>query len=149
MPAETEKAQPSPEAPPPPSPPARRRYEDRSTRTRRLSTRKSRDNVVGAFLLAVIVGATIAWTEHARCPGALRSALLAAAPIALPAAVVLAGLLVGGDATATREQKVGRGLVFLGWASAASLTLLTGMLLLLNERGAHDDVERRCLVERR
>lgn len=140
---------PAPNAPAPAAP--GRRAEDRAAPEppKKKRPRKSMENVVGAFLLAILVGGAATWIENGRCPGALRAAFLLAAPLAVPIAVVLAGLLAGSDRTATREERIARGIGVGPWAAVASVILLTGALLVLNERGPHDVQPRRCLVERR
>lgn len=137
---------------PPAAPPVGRRAEDRAApavAAPKKRVRKSTENVIGAFLLAILVGGATTWTENGRCPGALRAAFLLAAPLAVPIAVVLAGLIANADKSATRDERVSRGIGVGPWAAVAATFLLTGMLLVLNERGFRDVQPRRCLVERR
>ncbi len=122
---------------------------DRITKPTRSGTPSRTENVVAAFLFAILLGCAGIWWEHNRCPGALRTAATAAAPLAVAAAVPIAGLLAMSDKRAARKDKTQRGAVYALWAGAASLTLTTAVLLALNERGATEQVTRRCLIERR
>lgn len=143
----------------PPSPPAaapddtvRRRAEDRPpdpTKKRRRAVRKEAENVIGAFLLAILVGAGIVWIENGRCPGVLRAAFMAAAPVSVPIAVVIAAILANQDRTLPRHERIARGVRLGGWATAAALSMLTGILMTLNESGTREVEARRCLIERR
>lgn len=133
-------------------PSAGRRAEDRvvpAAPAPKKRVRKSTENVIGAFLLAILVGGAMTWTENGRCPGALRAAFLLAAPLAVPVAVVLAALIANADKTATREERISRGIGVGPWAAVAAVLLLTGALLVLNERGSRSVQPRRCLIERR
>lgn len=139
-------------APPPVAVPVGRRAEDHpvpAAAPPKKRVRKSTENVIGAFLLAILVGGAMTWTENGRCPGALRAAFLLAAPLAVPVAVVLAGLIANAEKAATREERISRGIGVGPWAAFAATFLLTGMLLVLNERGSRNVQPRRCLVERR
>jgi len=112
-------------------------------------TRKSTENVVGAFLLAILVGGAIVWIENGRCPGAIRAAFLLGAPLAIPVSVVLAGLIANADRTAGRDERLSRGLGVAPWAAVAAVAVVTGVLLVMNERGPRSISPRKCLVVRR
>ena len=139
--------------PAPPAPVAGRRADDKAPvvpgTAPKKRARKSTENVIGAFLLAILVGGAIVWTENGRCPGALRAAFLLAAPLAVPVAVVLAGLIANADKTAGREERLSRGLGVAPWAAAAAVAVVTGVLLVMNERGPRTVSPRKCLVARR
>lgn len=149
-------AAPAPPIPPPtPERPsaAGRRAEDRASAAPgtapKKRARKSTENVIGAFLLAILVGGAILWTENGRCPGAIRAAFLLAAPLAVPVAVVLSGLIANADKSAGREERISRGLGVAPWAAVAAVAVVTGVLLVMNERGARTISPRKCLVTRR
>lgn len=122
---------------------------DRRHRGKRASARRGAENVIGAFLLAVLVGGAIVWSESGRCPGALRPAAQAAALIAIPIAVVIAAVLASADRTAGRAEKIARGAALSVWAAAAALAMVTGLLLVMNERGPRTVARRNCLISRR
>lgn len=107
------------------------------------------ENLIAAFLFAILVGCAGIWLEHNRCPGALRMAATAAAPLAVAAAVPIAGVLAMLDRTADRDRKIRRGILFAFWAGAASLSLATAWLLAANERSGVETFSRTCLVARR
>lgn len=154
-----------PEAPPAATPPpaaapatdpaitARRRAEDKpadpAKKKRRRVGKKGTENVIGAFLLAILVGLGIVWIENGRCPGVLRGAFSAAAPVSIPLAVVIAALLANQDRSLTRSERIGRGVRLGGWAAVAALSMVTGILMTLNESGAREIEQRRCLIARR
>ena len=142
-----------PEATPPAAPaPAGRRAADAPVAPAtapKKRTRKSTENVVGAFLLAILVGGAIVWVENGRCPGAIRAAFLLGAPLAIPVAVVLAGLIAIADRTAGRDERLSRGLGVAPWAAVAAVAVVTGVLLVMNERGPRSISARKCLVVRR
>ena len=104
---------------------------------------------MAAFLFAVILGCAGIWLEHNRCPGALRMAAVASAPLAIAGAVPVAGILALLDRKTRRKQRIFRGVMFTFWAGAASTSLSTAFLLAANERGEIERVERGCLVTRR
>ena len=147
VPAPTAEATPVPDATP-----VGRRAEDRApdlTKKPRRVARKGTENVIGAFLLAILVGAGIVWIENGRCPGVLRAAFNAAAPISVPLAVVIAGLLANQDRSLSRQERIARGVRLGSWATAAALSMITGILMTLNESGAREVEQRRCLIARR
>ena len=107
------------------------------------------ENLIAAFLFAILVGCAGIWLEHNRCPGALRMAATAAAPLAVAAAVPIAGLLAMVDRHADRDRKIRRGILFAFWAGAASLSIATAWLMSANERGEVETFNRTCVVARR
>lgn len=147
----TDSAPPQVEAEPP-----RRRADDREpepapplVKPLRVAPGSRTENVIAAFLFAILLGCAGIWWEHNRCPGALLTAATAAAPLAIAAAVPIAGLLAMADKRADRRERTMRGVVFALWAGAASLSLTTALLLALNERGNVEEVTRNCLIARR
>lgn len=107
------------------------------------------ENLIAAFLFAILVGCAGIWLEHNRCPGALRMAATAAAPLAVAAAVPIAGLLAMVDRHADRDRKIRRGILFAFWAGTASLSIATAWLMSANERGEVETFNRTCVVARR
>jgi hypothetical protein len=93
------------------------------------------ENIVAMFLLLVLIGCGGIWIEHNRCPGALRTAVYAAAPFALAFAVPVSAFLAWGEKRASRADRTRRAVIFSIWAGAASLSLATATLLVWNERG--------------
>ena len=142
----------APAEPPKAEPPAAgRRADDRApvAAAPKKPRRKHVENVVGAFILAMLVGGALVWTQNANCPGAFRAAALLAAPLAVPVAVVLAGIIARADKQATQQEQVSRGISVLPWAAIAAVVLLTGILMVMNERGPRSVNTRKCLVSRR
>ena len=161
-PAKPGKAPPAPASAPAPAPeaaPLRRANDaapaepDRRSKSKitapRRATPSRTENVVAAFLFAVILGCAGIWLEHNRCPGALRMAAVASAPLAIAGAVPVAGLLALLDRKTRRKQRIFRGVMFTFWAGAASTSLSTAFLLAANERGEIETITRGCLVTRR
>lgn len=130
----------------------RRRAEDALAPPITKSTPASRsartENIIAAFLFAILLGCAGIWWEHNRCPGALLTAATEAAPLAVAAAMPIAGVLAMSDKRAGRAEKTKRGVVYGIWAGAASLSLTTALLLAWNERGATESLTRRCLIQR-
>jgi hypothetical protein len=106
------------------------------------------DNVVAAFLLMLLLGCAGIWLEANRCPGAFLTAAYAAAPLSVAGAVPIAALLAMIDKRASRREKTIRGTIFTLWAGAASLALVTALLMAINERGPTSEVSAACLVVR-
>lgn len=132
--------------------PAGRRAEDRAAPVAAPPKKRARrhtENVVGAFILAILVGGAMVWTQNGHCPGALRAAVMLAFPVAVPVAVVLAGLIANADKQATRDERISRGIGVAPWSAIAAVVLATGILMVANERGPREVNVRKCLVSRR
>lgn len=107
------------------------------------------ENIIAVFLFGIIAGCAGIWIEHNRCPGALKTAALAGAPIAVALAVPVAVAIAWFEKGATRALKTRRAILFGIWAAAAAIALDTAGLLWWNERGPVTAVTQRCWVSRR